>query len=178
MPTDPKILAAVIAAISVVLSSGASALVALFLAGRNSKQEKEGKLIDYLNGKISKLENVKADIIEHKQSRQDGADLQTKIANSLQQSYDVGTKALSQIGHYLDDNATFALEEKRNEINKSMAEKRAVAGNLLQQEQLDNDAMEIPETMIKMSQFLTDVEKQIEEELRDAIFSIEKLGGG
>jgi hypothetical protein len=169
---DPKVLAALMAALSALVSGGVS-----YFMARKAEQRKN--VLEFLNRKIALLENKKARLIVLGNEKSVGINKETfaeSVAEALMKTYDESVSIFREIDHYVPCKLRLDVWKRIENIDQSIAYARAKhhLGSEMTVEH-SKQLLDGQEAVKEMKSISRDIRNLINEELLSCVSNVEQI---
>lgn len=170
---DPKILIAIIAAGTALLSALISSIVSLYISRKSFSKETDKTAIGYLEKKIELLEKNKNKLWKFMNRTPDNQDPATVLAELTKGRFDLAKDVLREIEHYLNDGVRKKLSDDCEYANKTFAIEIAKEKGIIENEK--ESSLSGSQIIDQMHKFADNLSSALNTELIASVKGIEKL---
>ena len=172
---DPKVIAALIGGIAVLLSA-----IISYIISKNVEQRKS--TLEYLRNKIALLEKKKKELLSLGREKPNGKvtknNLVNKAATAIENSYDASVATFHELSHYLDAESVKHMIERITLMDKSLTIARGehILGESFQEVD-KHTLLKGIEALSEMTNITNSIRTLIADELSSSVQQMEKLSG-
>lgn len=175
-----KMTVAVIAAIAAVLAALISSSVTVYVTKKSVRTDTNKVALEYLNRKISSLEQQRRKLIEAGRSKpHHGGWGPGAAAEAVDNSYSGATQAFEEIKHYLPTDVASRLGETKASIDSALTFERAKAHGIIKKDAEwrgpPSKFKSGPDILDAMIKFSRDVDSAVDDELKSSTRRIETI---